>query len=284
MPKNIFVDRVDSLFGALWGRRKPEVPKLEQATVPEGEVVYAIGDVHGMDTLLSEMLVRIAKDHAALHAFAHVVVLGDMIDRGPNAAGVIGKILSFADNGTPNRRVIGLKGNHEQMLLAFLENPEGVGPEWMGVGALPTLKSYGVPCGSNPDRRNWRRIRDALISSLPDSHLKLLRGLEVSFSCGDYFFSHAGARPGTPLNRQSSHDLMWYRIKNQDPTSYEKVVVHGHSPSESPYLSPTRINVDTGAYVTGCLTALRLMGDTREIFQVNTGTAPSALSRGISRR
>src|SRR5208282_1257351 len=98
--------------------------------------------------------------------------------------------------------------------------------------------------------------------ALPDSHRRFIEGLSLSLTCGDFFFAHAGVRPGVPLQQQSEQDLLWIRddflLHEED---FGKVVVHGHTPATQPDIRPNRINIDTGAYATGRLTCLVLEGD-----------------------
>ncbi len=111
------------------------------------------------------------------------------------------------------------------------------------------------------DLQSQHRLATALGHSMPDSHRRFLGGLALSFSCGDFFFVHAGVRPGVPLQEQSQNDLLWIRedflLHEED---FGKVVVHGHTPAREPDIRPNRINIDTGAYATGRLTCLVLEG------------------------
>ena len=114
----------------------------------------------------------------------------------------------------------------------------------------------------------WARIRDALASAISPEHLAFFNGLELSVTVGDYHFVHAGVRPGVPLAAQSERDLLWIRADFIGGTAaLEKVVVHGHSPVETPVADGRRICVDTGAYATGVLTAVRLYGEERSFIQ-----------------
>ncbi len=215
--------------------------------------VYAFGDLHGRLDLAQRLRSAIVAD-ADNSATENVVVgLGDMIDRGPDAKGVIDLLLS----GFEGCEVVCLRGNHEQMMLDFLEDPARNGPVWFRNGADTTLASYGVSgfARVNASAAEYQSVRDSLARSLPPSHTVFLQGLRLSYEVGDYFFVHAGARPGIPLNQQVAKDLLWIRhgFADTDPT-FEKVVVHGHTPVEQPYFGAFRINLDTGAYSTNALT------------------------------
>jgi serine/threonine protein phosphatase 1 len=227
-----------------------------------GPVVYAIGDIHGQLELLDQLLDIIADDFQALkrNDLPVLVFVGDYVDRGPMSKGVIDRLIQLGGMASSNDfQIRTLMGNHEQTMLSFLENPEA-GPAWVEFGGGETLTSYGVDRpSSRPEPEVWREVQVALKRNLPSEHVTFLRGLELSAIYGDYLFVHAGVRPGVPLDRQNPEDLMWIRGDFlSQPHRLDYVVVHGHTPDEEPFIGPSRINVDTGAYATGVLTAVRL--------------------------
>ena len=248
-------------------RRAPQpAPAVMDARVPPGQRVYAIGDIHGRLDLLERLAVKVQRDLSERPCSDAVAVfLGDYIDRGPESAGV----LEFLCSGSFPAPMIPLRGNHEAILLDFL-NDESVLESWRHYGALETFVSYGVDVKAVLRGRDFAAARDALWSKLPTRHLDFVAKTGLSWSIGDYFFCHAGVRPNVPLARQSERDLMWIR---DEFTAYrgplEKVVVHGHTPSSEPENLPYRINVDTGAYATGVLTCVALEGGERR-FIVST--------------
>jgi serine/threonine protein phosphatase 1 len=185
------------------------------------------------------------------------VFLGDYIDRGPNSRQVIDLLMARQRR----RDVLFLKGNHEDCALRFLSDPT-VLPAWQSIGGVPTLLSYGVIPTRGDDPESQQKVSAALREAMPDSHLRFIRGLALSFMCGDFFFVHAGVRPGIPLQRQSQWDLLWIRddfLLHEE--GFGAVVVHGHTPVYKPDIRSNRINIDTGAYATGQLTCLTLEGD-----------------------
>lgn len=227
---------------------------------PPGLRLYAVGDVHGRLDLLTRLGELISADLAKAEGIeAGAVFLGDYVDRGPDSAGVL-EMLSAG--GFPIRHVA-LRGNHEEIMLKFLED-ENVLDSWRKYGGMETLHSYGVSVADVMRGSGYDRARESLIRALPPAHLEFLRSTSPCVEFGDYFFAHAGAKPGVPLERQVPDDLLWIReefLRNEG--SFGKIVVHGHTPVERPDERPNRVNIDTGAYASGRLTALVLEGNTR---------------------
>lgn len=227
------------------------------ARISEGLRVYAIGDVHGSSSLLKSLLTIIEAD-IEVHAGeeAQIIFLGDYIDRGPDSKGVLDLLSS---NHLPAPATC-LLGNHEEILLTFLEDPS-VGEQWRMLGGLETLLSYGVDISDARMGRGYHAARDELVRRLPKRHLNWLMNLHLSAQIDDYFFCHAGVRPGVPLQDQSRADLLWVRdefLNHKEP--FEKVVVHGHTPNEDVLIAPNRIDVDTGVYLTHRLSGVVLSG------------------------
>ncbi len=221
------------------------------APLPERSRLYAIGDIHGRADLLDRMTGEIARDLAADPvADALTVTLGDYIDRGPDSRGVIERLVR---NPFPTE-FVALKGNHEVLLQTFLHDAS-VADHWRHLGGLETLHSYGVPVDSLMRGRNYEQAAKALAAAIPAAHFEFLDSLKLSLVTGKYFLCHAGVRPGVPLERQSGEDLLWIREAFlASRADFGKIVVHGHTPCERPEVLANRINVDTGAFMTGCLT------------------------------
>ena len=227
----------------------------------EGEGrVYVIGDIHGRSDLLDKMILEIEADlERRPVADGLTVTLGDYVDRGPDSRGVLDRL---AYNPFPTR-YIALKGNHEELFEAFLSDPK-IASQWRRLGGLETLHSYGVSVAAVMIGRGFEEASSALRRAVPEEHLRFLGSLELAVSVGDYFLCHAGVRPGIPLEHQRAEDLLWIRDEFlNSKTSFGKVVVHGHTPTASPEVLPTRINIDTGAFATGRLTCLVLEGGRR---------------------
>ncbi len=225
------------------------------ASLLERGRLYVIGDIHGRADLLDRMVAAIRADLAANPVDECLTVtLGDYIDRGPDSRGVLDRLIK---NPFPTK-FIALKGNHELMFETFLRDPSVAG-EWRRFGGLETLTSYGVPVSSLMLGRDYGDTAEALKAAVPQPHLEFIAGLRTSFSIGRYFLCHAGVRPGVALERQSAEDLLWIRQPFLGSRAdFGKIVVHGHTPVEDPELLANRINVDTGAYMTGRLTCVAL--------------------------
>jgi serine/threonine protein phosphatase 1 len=244
---------------------KPTAP----ASVPDGMVVYAIGDVHGRDDLLAQIIAALREDAATTSDHATVVFLGDYVDRGPGSRAVIDRLIEASDDDTIAWRF--LRGNHDQSVLDFLRNPL-TGMAWSDFGGRETLESYGVTAPPGANSEAWRAAAAAFAAALPLEHLNFFEELEPSCEIGDYFFVHAGVRPGVPLDRQSPRDLLWIREPFlSDPAPLPKVVVHGHTVTPQVHADDRRIGIDTGAYATGVLTALRLRGEEGAVIQTGSG-------------
>lgn len=240
----------------------PLVPK-----VPEGTVVWAVGDIHGCLELLEKLVEAIVHDAMASTAQRKVVIfLGDYIDRGPDSRGVLRYLINLpTDSGVEWRF---LKGNHEEAMLKFLDDPS-FGPNWCEYGGDAALASYGLKPPEMKHRAEaWARVSADLDHKVSAREREFLEGLEFSVSVGDYFFAHAGARPGIALNRQSNRDLLWIRGSFLDDIgTFDKVVVHGHTPSKHVHIDHRRIGVDSKAYASGVLSAIELSGATKRTLQ-----------------
>lgn len=228
------------------------------AAITQGCRVYAIGDIHGRADLLAQLHGAILEDAATADVGARllVVYIGDYVDRGLQSRKVIDLLL---DEPMPGFEAVHLKGNHEDMLLRFLDEP-ATGRLWLANGGDATLASYGVGNWSPPlDEAALEKLRVRLREALPPRHEAFLRALPHSHTEDDYLFVHAGVRPGAPPERQTAEDMMWIRKSFLDSRAdHGHVVVHGHSINYQPEEHPNRIGIDTGAFATGRLTALVL--------------------------
>ena len=236
-----------------WRSRKGMIkPQL-----PEGVRIYAISDIHGCADLLKQLFTVIDADLAhsrpphPIHVF-----LGDYVDRGPESR----QTLDLLIERSKTHQTVFLKGNHEAFLMEALDDPARC-EDWRKYGGLQTLVSYGLTPSLNPNRAEQIELMKQLKAILPEAHKKFLKRLRLTFTCGDFFFVHAGVRPGVRLSRQREADLLWIReafLESEE--NFGKYIVHGHTPVREPDIRPNRINIDTGAYATGNLTLLTVQG------------------------
>ncbi|NNL87785.1 MAG: serine/threonine protein phosphatase [Marinicaulis sp.] len=229
-----------------------------QAHAPEGERLYAIGDIHGCISELNALLKLIEKD-ANSDLETRIIFLGDYVDRGPDSNAVIQRLIEF---GEENENAVFLKGNHEAAMLDFLYDPEDM-IQWLDWGGEETLKSYGIGSVLGRTRED---ISDEVAEKIPEDHIAFLENLDLTYFAGDYLFVHAGVRPGVALKDQQEEDLLWIRKPFQNASADERpeqTVVHGHQPIKAPRDAGWRINVDTGACWSGMLSAVVLEGDER---------------------
>jgi serine/threonine protein phosphatase 1 len=234
-----------------------------EASVPGGQRVYAIGDIHGRLDLFETLVAAIEADDAARPpAETLIVLLGDLVDRGADSKGVI----DFARALQRRRPVRILAGNHEEMFLRSLSNIETF-RHFLRHGGRETLLSYGI------DRRRFteaslEEAQELARAAVPADHIAFLEGFEDLIQVGDYVFVHAGIDPSLPLDQQRGSDLRWIRepfLSHDGP--HGAVVVHGHTISDAPEDRGNRIGIDTGAFMSGRLTALALEGERRWLIQ-----------------
>ena len=213
--------------------------------------IYAIGDIHGhLDELQRVHRLIEADRDATGDRTAPVVHLGDLVDRGPNARGVLDFLIAGRAAGEP---WITIRGNHDDMFLRFMTDtadPEADMDEaeiWLTgrLGAEATLRSYGVRTGRLFGQRSLRRDAKAAI---PEAHRQFLAGTPYVHATPDLLFVHAGILPGVPIARQDPEDLMWIREPFLlDTRDHGVLVVHGHTPVDAPEHAGNRVNLDTGA-------------------------------------
>jgi serine/threonine protein phosphatase 1 len=245
-----------SLFQFLKKRKSTRSQAPETIAAPTDTRIYAIGDVHGRLDLLEKLHARIAEDAAAAGAPRNLVIyLGDYIDRGLDSRGVIDRLAASTQG---DFEAVHLRGNHETIMLEFLEDAS-IGPKWMPIGGNATLLSYGVEMRGGGGRADFDQIQEDLQAKLPPEHLDFLRSLALHHVEGDYYFVHAGVRPGKSLGNQVERDLIWIREPFLSSADWHgKMIVHGHSIEWEPQVFENRIGIDTAAYASGRLTCLVL--------------------------
>ncbi len=237
--------------------------------IPAGERVYAVGDIHGCLDLFDALLAAIHIDDAQRSpANVTIVLLGDLIDRGPDSAGVIARARELSQSG--NVRI--LMGNHEEMFLDSFED-EDVLRHFLRFGGQETLLSYCT------DKKAYRAAtRGELFAMMeevvPEADRAFVAGFEDIVRIGDYAFVHAGVRPDIPFDEQRAHELRWIRepfLSHRE--AHESMIVHGHTISDEVEHHSNRIGIDTGAYTSGRLTALGLEGTDRWLLEARESDA-----------
>lgn len=245
-----------------WKRKSKQVPPVRDSfSIPEGQRVYAIGDIHGRDDLFADLLDLIRTDISARGpARISLILLGDLVDRGPQSAEVVDRALRLRSEFDDMRLLI---GNHEECFLAALTGDVRRLRYFMRIGGEATVRSYWNSQASLTEA-SFEEVAEQLPSMVPQSHVEFLGSGEDVIIIGDYVFVHAGIRPGVPLERQALTDLRWIRDEFlSDERDHGVMIVHGHTIQDEVDECSNRIGIDTGAYKSGVLTAIVLEGSER---------------------
>ncbi|QIG79555.1 metallophosphoesterase [Stakelama tenebrarum] len=252
------------MIGRLLNRRAPAGLRGRSISTL-GKRVYAIGDIHGRADLLEDLLARIEADHFARgEAPVQLIFLGDLVDRGPDSAKVVKRLMQIRREHEDTHF---LMGNHEEVFLLALEGNMEALRLFDRIGGRQTMQSYGISDHALM-RADFEELSGILAEHIPQDHVDFLAGFEDLIVVGDYAFVHAGIDPRKPLAEQSKGDLRWIRTRFLDHRQpFEKVIVHGHTITPEVDWRPNRIGIDTGAFVSGTLTALGLEGEERWLLQ-----------------
>jgi serine/threonine protein phosphatase 1 len=247
---------------------KFQIVRTKVPCTAAGERIYAVGDVHGCYGLLHELLFQRIQAHADALPRASstkLILVGDIIDRGPDSARVIEFLFNLQRRVS---NVVVLIGNHEDAMIKALDGSAEVLAMWLRVGGEATLRSFGIDPSSFED--DPFRLIDLARQTIPFEWLAWLRSLPLTAQSGDYFFCHAGIRPGVRLKKQTRGDLLWIRDEFLDHKAWRgPTVVHGHTIFDAVEVGPRRIGIDTGAYLTGKLSALYLEQEQCEVVAVD---------------
>jgi len=264
-PEILFSSQWRRMLKKFLSRRAVEKSALTLPRIPTGQRVFAIGDVHGRLDLLDDLLCQIANDDAArTPAQTDLIFLGDLIDRGPESAAVIERLLSLS---LRNGRMRFLLGNHEEVFLSVMAGNYDALKFFNRIGGDATIASYGIRKGDYA-ADDFYEVMDLLRHAVPLRHVAFLQDFEDQIIIGDYAFVHAGIRPGVKLDAQKTVDLRWIRgdfLKSD--SSFEKIIVHGHTVTAAVEERPNRIGLDTGAHSNGRLSAMGFEGDRRWVLQ-----------------
>ncbi|NVK20595.1 MAG: serine/threonine protein phosphatase [Methylocystaceae bacterium] len=234
--------------------RKPPAAPAFDAPLRPSVPFFAVGDVHGCDPLLEKLLSRL---EGVAHPEARLVMVGDYVDRGDFSADVLRRLHRLQTEAEPGLMIC-LRGNHDQMLIDFLDDPKQTGSRWFRHGGLQTLASYGLAgVPQTAAEAQWIEVRDRLREAMGPEIEAWLRALPLSWQSGNVLVTHAGADPARPPGDQSEHDLLWGHPDFETVPRRDGIwVLHGHTITESTRPRDGRIPVDTGAYATGRLTAV----------------------------
>jgi len=254
----------------------PDAPSVSPVpSIPPGQRVYAVGDIHGRLDLFEALIAAIEEDDAAARqARTTVILLGDLIDRGPDSAGVIAR----ARHWRRQREVRILGGNHEEMFLLGMEDRD-VLRHFLRFGGRETLLSYGVQPSLRDSPKELKALQVLMKERIPPEDIAFIRGFEEMIEIGGYAFVHAGILPDVPLEDQSAKDLRWIREPFLSHAGHHShVIVHGHTISRRAELRENRIGIDTGAFVSGRLTALVLEGAERGLIEAKEEDGRTAIT------
>ena len=239
----------------------------------KGERIYAIGDIHGRYDLLRDLMRRIEAHSRGLPnpEVLHVVLLGDVVDRGPDSAKILNYLHEWTKHATGQ---VMLLGNHEEMMLRAHAGDTRVIRAWLKVGGRETLESFGLSVGEEEEIVT-PPLAAAVREALPDDLMKFVSTWPLTARSGDYYFCHAGVKPNVALEKQAKKDLIWIRDEFLGSrVDHGAVVVHGHSITPSIDRQPNRVGIDTGAYLTGVLTAIYVEGQEMEFISTGEKTSP----------
>lgn len=248
------------MLNRLFRRKKTSRP-IDDASIPEGRRVYAIGDIHGRNDLLQQLLDKIIKDDGERDKVeSEIIFLGDLVDRGPDSAGVLDTAMQAKEQ-LGNIRF--LMGNHEEVYLAAATGNEKSVRFFNRIGGRETILSYDISMKDYAEL-DMAQLARRIPELFPQEHIDFVAGFEDQVIVGDYAFVHAGIRPGVPLSEQRQKDLRWIREEFLSARhNHEKVIVYGHTITDDVVETGNRIGIDTGAYFSDKLTALALQGSER---------------------
>lgn len=244
----------------IFRKRAPKGTSLPRQ-LPAGHRIYAIGDIHGRLDLLDDLITQIDADDARRPAACvELLFLGDLIDRGPDSAGVVDRVLKLSQSRGAVRLIL---GNHEEVFLLAHGGDLDAMRLFTRIGGRETLLSYGIS-EQRYEQSDYATLIELIQAAVPSSHIAFLEAAETVIEMGDYAFVHAGIRPGIALPQQRTSDLRWIRRTFLDSDhEHGRMVVHGHSIADDVEVRSNRIGIDTGAFDSGRLTALGLEGSER---------------------
>ena len=247
-------------------RRRPAPREaVPPSSIGEDARVYAIGDIHGRLDLFDTLLDMIAQDEASRSPLPRLLILlGDLVDRGPASAQVVDRAMAMAQS---DRDVRFIKGNHEEVFIGAARGNLQMAGLFRRIGGMETLESYGLDAEVGADMDDGA-LAGWMLAHVPRHHVDFLDSFQDMLAIGDYLFVHAGIRPRVPLEAQIPADLRWIRgdfLAHRQ--THGRIVIHGHSITSDVDIQPNRIGIDTGAWRSDRLTAIGLQGSERWFIQ-----------------
>ena len=217
--------------------------------------LFAIGDIHGCAIALRTLLEAIDPQPED-----SIVVLGDVVDCGPDSKGVLEQLITLSSR----CHLAVLLGNHEEMLLNALDSRSEFN-YWFKLGGEQTLRSYSSAIRPGPE-------------VIPNEHVRFIRSFHPYLEITDFIFVHAGYDPDLPMARQSGGSLRWESLHPDKiaPHQSGKTVIAGHTRQKSGEIRDVGFlkTLDPDAFGGGFLTAM----------EVQTGAIIQANQQGQLRR
>ena len=240
-------------------------------SAPRDTILYAIGDLHGHldehNILYAILENEIAKRPEKKHV---IIYLGDYVDRGPDSYRLIDRLIKIQNSDSPATHIF-LKGNHENAFIGYMDSPLSWS-KWLDYGGMDTAESYGITFATDiliPSEHE--ALQQKLLQNVPVEHYTFLNTLETKYVARDYAFVHAGIQPGVPLSEQDEEDLIFIREPFLSwPHPHEKCIVHGHTITQTPNITPHRIGIDTGLYRYGVLTCAIFEDNNVSLLQIDS--------------
>lgn len=257
------------MFKGLFRRRQTQIeqpaPRRFEGGRPAPDGALAVvGDIHGQLSCLENLIAKLETQAPD----ARWVFVGDFIDRGDHSAQVLARLRALE---VERPDTICILGNHEEMMLSFLRDPEEAGNRWMRHGGLQTMASFGhFKLGVQNAPEALRVARDQLLEVMPAGVEEWLAFRPKWFQSGNVVVVHAGADPKRPMEEQRDQVLMWgHPAFGKQAREDGLWMVHGHTIVTFPQETNGVISIDTGAYATGKLTAVVIANGNAEFVQVS---------------
>lgn len=249
-----------SFFSGKPGRTAEYEPEPKTARLAPHQPLFVVGDLHGRADLLELMLGAIDQVIGVENVRNPVLFfVGNMVDHGLSSRAVLLRMKELTAEFPKN--VVCLMGNHERMLLDFLQAPSARLPRWRREGGDATCRSFGLDPEGEPDA-----LASELRKALGVNLLDWLERLPLSQRSGNLFIVHAGADPARPIDDQTDRVKIWGHPEFLTrPRVDGHWVAHGHHVVEEAHAKDGRISVNAAGWQSGLLSCayVPLNGDVR---------------------